>query len=150
MGIRKTFTEMNSEEFGTIKVSILRLYSADDELVNIELCPALMTEDGNVFWDRYDSLRIYRADYEHFMIPVFDKIFPVTDPDPKGWGVQEYFDRCSLNWFGREDWLKISQMLRSKFGNSDNEDERTFCDEVAGYIESTADISTIFCIDGNL
>lgn len=149
MGIRKTFTEMKSEDFGTIKVGILRLYSSDDELVNIELCPAFMTEDGNIFWDRYDSLRIYRADYEHFMIPVFEEIFPVTDPDPKGWGIQENFDAAGENWLCAEEWLRLKDMLAENSRISSPE-EQGFYDEVLRYFAWAENKSGLFCISGNL
>lgn len=145
--LRKTVSKRGSEN--TCSVTKIRLYSADEELVNIEFCPALYTDDGNVFWDRYDILRIYRSDYEHFFTPVFKEIFPVCDPDPNGWGLQENFDPCSPNWFGRDDWLKIAKLLRERFCYAE-EDERSFCETAAIFIERTADITEIFCIEGNL
>jgi hypothetical protein len=148
--LRKTVENIVSGDGFERKITTLRLYSADDELVHIELTPAFVTEDGNIFWDRYEALIVYRTDYEKFFTPVFEEIFPVKDPDPKeSWGVQEYFDRCSPNWFGRDEWLKTAELLREKCAGPSG-DEREFCLEAAGFIERTADISAIFCIDGNL
>jgi hypothetical protein len=148
--LRKTVENIVSEDGIERRIMKLRLYSSDDELVNIELTPAFVTEDGNIFWDRYEALRVYRTDYEKFFIPIFEEIFPVNDPDPAdSWGVQDKFDRCSPNWFSREDWLKIAELLRERCEDMSGE-ERDFCLEAAGFIERTADISAIFCIDGNL
>ncbi|MBE6870291.1 MAG: hypothetical protein E7494_16315 [Ruminococcus albus] len=148
--LRKTVETIISEYGCERNATTIRLYSSDDELVCIELTPAFITEDGNIFWDRYDSLTVYRTDCEKFLIPIFDEIFPVKDPDPNNsWGMQDNFDPCSLNWFGREDWLKIAELLRKRCADM-NSDERDFCLEAAGFIERTADISGIFCIEGNL
>lgn len=148
--LRKTSENIISEYGCERKITKFRLYSSDDELLCIELTPAFVTEDGNIFWDRYEALTVYRTDYEKFFIPIFEEIFPVNDPDSAdSWGVQDKFDRCSLNWFSREDWLKIAELLREKCSEL-NSDERDFCLEAAGFIERTADISGIFCIEGNL
>ena len=148
--LRKTVETIVSEDGIERRITLLRLYSSDDELVNIELTPAFILKDGNIFWDRYEALRVYRTDYEKFFIPIFEEIFPVNDPDPAdSWGVQDKFDRCSPNWFSREDWLKIAELLRKRCADM-NSDERDFCLEAAGFIERTADISGIFCIEGNL
>ena len=130
-------------------VTVLRLYSPEDEKVMIEICPAYYTEDGNVFWDRYDSLRVYHTDSVRLLYPVFDRLFPVTDPDPNGWGVQDSFDPTAPNWLGREDMLKLAALIKERCSSADTA-EKEFYGEVLGFIEDSAYISEIFCIYGNL
>ena len=65
--LRKTSENIISEYGCERKITKLRLYSSDDELVNIELTPAFVTEDGNIFWDRYEALRCTERTAKSFL-----------------------------------------------------------------------------------
>ena len=126
----------------------IRLYSSEDEVIYIAVTPANTEENGNIFWDRYDCLIIYRTDYEKLLYPIFDELFPVNDPDPvDNWGIQEKFDPCSLNWFGREDMVRFCQLMKSRECSAE---EAEFYTEIAAFVEEGLKVSGLFCINGNL
>lgn len=94
------------------KVTDIRLYSDDKEKISIEFKPVSVyaKENGNMSWEDwncYDSICIYKTDYERLLLSAIEELFPVTDPDPNGWGVQEYFDLTSMNFFGKDDWQRL-------------------------------------------
>lgn len=134
------------------KVTELRLYSEDREKIELEFKPVNLPENGDIQWEDwncYDSLRIFITDYERLLIPLIDKLFPVTDPDPMGWGVQERFDATDLNWFGSEDRQKLISLIEER-AQEVNADEKEFYAEVLKFLRGYTEISEYFCIEGNL
>ncbi|MBR5372132.1 MAG: hypothetical protein IK130_07945 [Oscillospiraceae bacterium] len=82
----------------------IRLHSDDAEKITIELKPVSVYPPENETmawedWNRYNSICIYKTDYEKLLLPSIETLFPVMDPDPNGFGVQETFDRTSVNFF---------------------------------------------------
>ncbi|MBO4687818.1 MAG: hypothetical protein J5636_04835 [Clostridiales bacterium] len=135
------------------KITEIRLYSADDEPVYLEFKPVLMpSEDGKELqwedWNHYDSIRIYKTDYDKFLLPAITPVFPVTDPDPNGFGVQETLDVTSINFFGKEDWQKLIDNLTGCMEKADNT-ESEFYHMVIGYLSDFMTLSEWFCIEGN-
>lgn len=136
------------------KVTDIRLYSDDKEKINIEVKPVSVypKENRNMAWEdwnRYDSICIYKTDYERLLLSVIKELFPVTDPDPNGWGVQEYFDLTSMNFFGKDDWQRLIDNLNVLMEKAD-ETEKEFYQVIVKYLNDFMDISDWFCIEGNL
>ncbi|MDE7363571.1 MAG: hypothetical protein K2N27_01585 [Ruminococcus sp.] len=136
------------------KVTDIRLYSDDNELVKIELKPVYMypPENGTMLWEdwnHYDSICIYKTDYEKLLLPAISSLFPVTDPDPNGFGIQESFDLTSFNFFGKEDWQRLIVKLTECMKMVD-ETEISFYRSVLGFLKDFMVISDWFCIEGNL
>ena len=134
----------------THQATDVRLYSADSERVFFEFKPARMPESGDMQWEDwncYDSVFVYKADYEKLLVPTLSKLFPLDDPDPNGWGTQEYFDVCSLNWLGAEAWNEFISQLE-KLGGLTKE-EQMFIETLLPMFKGFAEISGIICIEGN-
>lgn len=110
-----------------------------------------MPESGDMQWEDwncYDSLFIYWTDYERLLVPELEKLFPLEDPDPNGWGTQEYFDVCSLNWLGADKWKEFISALEKKYPTLTCE-EKLFMDEIIPIMRGFLDVSDIICIEGN-
>lgn len=134
------------------KITAIRLYSGDGELICMEFKPVHNPPDGVIRfedWNCYDSFTVYKTDYEKLLLPSIESIFPVMDPDPEGWGLQEQLDLCSLNWLGREDWIRLTEVLSGCF-DSATEPEKEFYSAVLERMRKFMEISDIFCIEGNL
>ncbi|MGX8774161.1 MAG: hypothetical protein ACSW8G_03795 [Bacillota bacterium] len=136
------------------KVSDIRLYSDDKEKIEIELKPVYINPLGNGVlswedWNHYDSIRIYKTDYEKLILPAISSLFPVKDPDPHGFGVQESFDLTSVNFFGKDDWQRLIDNLIECMKKADKT-EYEFYYAVLGFLNDCMSISDWFCIEGNL
>ena len=153
MKLRKhTFTRPGNEDSREHLVTEIRLYSLDEEMIYLEFCPVHVSENWDiqfVDWNTYDSLLIFRTDYEKLLIPALDELFPVYDPAPDGWGLQEEFDRMGPNFIGAEDWRRLMGLLEKRREIS-QDPEKQFYDEVLSYFEWAEKVSGYFCIDGNL
>ena len=135
-------------------ITDIRLYSDDTELIRLEFKPVYMYSLKNESmswedWNHYDSICIYKTDYEKLLLPVIQSLFPVTDPDPNGFGIQESFDLTSTNFLGKEDWKKLIEEL-TKCMKSSNKAESDFYDSVLGCLKDFMLKSDWFCIEGNL
>ena len=107
-----TFTIDDSEV--EHKVTDILLYSDDDEKIELEFKPVFMPENGEMSWEDwncFDSIRVYKTDYEKLLLSSIQSVFPVVDPDPNGWGLQEELDLTSPNFLGKEDWNKTIDLL---------------------------------------
>ncbi|MBP5492191.1 MAG: hypothetical protein J6Y08_05040 [Clostridiales bacterium] len=147
---RLCFSESDFEH----KVTDIRLYSTDDERIYLEFKPVFMpSEDGKDLqwedWNYYDSICFYKTDYEKLLLPAITPVFPVIDPDPKGFGVQETLDLTTINFFGKEDWQKLIDNLSGCREKADN-DEAEFYRVVIGFLNEFMTASDWFCIEGNL
>ena len=134
------------------KVTDIHLYSDNEEKIMLEFKPVLVHPGDEVMlgdWDYYDSFRVYQTDYDKLLTAAIASLFPVMDPDPHGWGLQEYFDPCSDNWFGTEDWQRLIDKLTECFDNA-AEPEKEFYYAVLLRMRRFAEMSTMFCIEGNL
>ena len=136
------------------KVTDIRLYSDDSEKIEIELKPVRMypPENGTLSWEDwnyYDSICIYQTDYKKLLLPAICALFPATDPDPNGWGVQEAFDLTSMNFFGKDDWQKLIDSL-TQCMEASGENERKFYHAVTQFLTGFMAQSEWFCIEGNL
>ena len=135
-------------------ITDIRLYSDDTELIRLEFKPVYMyLMERNAMswedWNHYDSLCIYKTDYEKLLLPAIKSLFPVNDPDPNGFGIQESFDLTSINFFGKEDWQKLIEEI-TKCMQSSNKAEFDFYYSVLGYLKDFMLNSDWFCIEGNL
>ena len=135
-------------------VTDIRLYSDDKEKIEIELKPVSVYPTDNYTmswedWNCYDSIRIYKTDYEILLLPAIKALFPVIDPDPNGWGVQESFDLTSMNFFGKVDWQRLINNLTVCMEVAE-ETKKEFYYVVIQYLEDFMTISDWFCIEGNL
>ena len=134
------------------KVTDIRLFSGNEEKIMLEFKPVLVRPGDEVMvgdWDYYDSFMIYQTDYDKLLTAELEAVFPVMDPDPHGWGLQELFDPCSDNWFGTEDWQRLIDRLTVCFDNA-VEPEKEFYYAVLLRMRRFMEISTMFCIEGNL
>jgi hypothetical protein len=148
------FKEWTFESNTSHKVTAIRLYSGDDELIYIELKPVYMNPPENVTkswedWNHYDSICIYQTDYKKLMLPSISALFPAADPEPNGFGIQEELDLTSINFLGKEDWQKLIENLTDCMETAD-EDETAFYRSVIGFLKDSLAISDWFCIEGNL
>lgn len=147
-----TFSSDDSDY--THKVTDIRLCSGDDELIRLEFKPVYMypLENGTMAWEdwnHYDSICVYKTDYEKLLVPSIESLFPVTDPDPNGFGLQEYFDLTSMNFFGKDDFEKLIRNLTECMDKSVGP-EKSFYRSVIDYLKDFMTISDWFCIEGNL
>ena len=137
-------------ETETHKATDVRLYSADSEKIFLEFKP-VREQNGKelqwVDWNCYDSVFVYKADYEKLLVPTLSKLFPLDDPDPNGWGTQEFFDVCSLNWLGAEAWKEFISQLEQLGGLT--KEEQMFIETLLPMFKGFAEISGIICIEGN-
>ena len=134
------------------KITDIRLYSDDREKIEIELKPVRLPESGRMAWEDwncFDSICVYKTDYERLLLSAIEALFPVTDPDPDGWGVQEYFDLTSMNFFGKADWLRLTDSLTACAEKATGE-EKEFYRAVLGYLKEFMTVSEWFCIEDNL
>ncbi|SHM38806.1 hypothetical protein [Ruminococcus flavefaciens] len=136
------------------KVTDIRLYSDDNEKIEIEFKPVRIYSqtDSTMQWEDwnfYDSIYIYKTDYEKLILSSIRPLFPVTDPDPNGFGVQECFDLTSINFFGKDDWKKLIDNLAECIETS-AEEEKEFYNAVIKYLTYFMEQSDWFCIEGNL
>lgn len=72
------------------KVKDILLYSDEREKIVLEFKPVRFPEDGNIMWEdwnNYDSIQVFKTDYERLLLNPIRSIFPVNDPDPNGWGM---------------------------------------------------------------
>lgn len=150
----KEWTFSSSDSNINHKVTDIRLYSGDDELIKLELKPVLMCSpecDSLPWenWNHYDSICIYKTDYEKLLLPSITSLFPVTDPDPNGFGIQEEFDLTSINFFGKEDFGKLIVNLTECMEKAD-EPEKSFYSSVIGFLKEFMAVSDWFCVEGNL
>ena len=129
----------------------VRLYSADSEKIFLEFKPARMPDDGNMQWEDwncYDSVFVYKTDYDRLLVPTLKKLFPLEDPDPNGWGKQEYFDVCSPNWLGADSWKEFITLLEQLIPALTAE-EQMFIRTLLPMFKGFLDISSIICVEGN-
>lgn len=150
----KEWTFSSDDSNITHKVTDIRLYSDDHELINLEFKPVYMypPENGTMAWEdwnHYDSICVYKTDYEKFLVPSISSLFPVADPDPNGFGIQEYFDLTSMNFFGKEDFRRLILDLTECMEKAD-EPDKSFYRSVIGFLEDFMTVSDWFCIEGNL
>lgn len=134
------------------KVIDILLYSDDKEKIKIEFKPVYFPGNDAMSWEDwncYDSICIYKTDYEKLLLTAIRSLFPVMDPDPNGWGVQEYFDLTSLNFFGKDDWQRLIDNLTECIETAE-ESEKEFYNVVLKYLKDFMAISDCFCIEGNL
>ena len=109
-------------------------------------------ENGKMHWEDwnyYDSIYIYKSDYEKLLLPAILPLFPVEDPDPNGFGTQEYFDLTSFNFFGKKDWQRLIANLTECMEKAD-EAENEFYRYVISFLTDFMAVSDWFCIEGNL
>ena len=143
-------TDLKAEKL-THKATDVRMFSPDSEKIFLEFKPVRFTPGKEMQWEDwncFDSLFVYRTDYERFLTPALEEMFPIEDPDPLGWGTQECFDAMGPNFIGREDWIRFIHALEAKYGTLRN-DEKMFMDKVIPILRSFLDISDCFCVDGN-
>lgn len=129
----------------------VRLYSADSEKIFLEFKPARMPDDGNMQWEDwncYDSVFVYKTDYDRLLVPTLKKLFPLEDPDPNGFGTQEYFDVCFENWFGADSWKEFITLLEQLIPALTAE-EQMFIRTLLPMFKGFLDISSIICVEGN-
>ncbi len=136
------------------EVTDIRFYSDENEKINIELKPVFIYPSGNGTmswedWNYYDSICIYKTDYEKLLLPAISSLFPVTDPDPNGFGIQKFFDLTSINFFGKDDWQRLIDKL-TECMKMVNKTETEFYHVVLGFLNDFMTISDWFCIEGNL
>lgn len=134
------------------KVKDILLYSDEREKIVLEFKPVRFPEDGNIMWEdwnNYDSIQVFKTDYERLLLNPIRSIFPVNDPDPNGWGMQECFDLTSMNFFGKDDWIKLIDVIKIT-SESVDDCEKEFYDIVVEYLTDIMEVSDYFCIEGNL
>ena len=151
MSLCVSVTTSGKWETRTHKATDVRLYSADSEKVFLEFKPARMPENKEMQWtdwNCYDSVFVYRTDYEKLLVPTLDKLFPLDDPDPNGWGTQECLDVCSLNWLGADNWKEFISLLE-KLRPTLVKEEQMFIDTLLPMFKGFLDKSDIICIEGN-
>ena len=138
----------NEERF--LNITEMRLYSKEYEKIFLEIAPVRISENSDIMWEDwnyYNSLRIFKTDYEMLFVPLVERIFPVIDPDSDE--VQARFDVCSLNWIGKADTERLigsfSEGISDKTG-----DERQFLEKITEYLRHYIDVSDLILIEGNL
>ena len=83
------------------------------------------------------------------MLSAINSLFPVKDPDPNGFGIQESFDLTSVNFFGKDDWQRLIADLTDCMKKADK-DEYEFYHVVLEFLNDSLTVSEWFCIEGNL
>ena len=133
-------------------VTDIRLYSDDGEKIELEFKPVCVPVNGDLQWkdwNCYDSIRVYKTDYDKLLLSSIQSVFPVVDPTPNSWGLQEEFDLTSMNFMGREDWNRIIDVLLNR-SNTAADQEKEFYDLFIKYLRNFTEVSDYFCIEGNL
>jgi len=141
----------STDEVNGHKATDVRHYADNSEKVYLEFKPARMPENGDMQWEDwncFDSVFVYKADYEKLLVPILNKFFPAEDPDPNGWGTQEYFDVCSENWLGADKWKEFIAQLEA-LKNDLGKEDRMFIDILLPLFRGFLDKSDIICIEGN-
>ena len=63
--------------------------------------------------------------------------------------VGECFDLTSMNFFGKDDWIKLIDVIKIT-SESVDDCEKEFYDIVVEYLTDIMEVSDYFCIEGNL
>ncbi|MDE7281835.1 MAG: hypothetical protein K2N36_08880, partial [Ruminiclostridium sp.] len=98
-------------------------------------------------WNYYNSLRIFKTDYEMLFAPLAERIFPVIDPDSGEF--QAHLDVCSLNWIGKADTERLIGIISAAAGDKIAE-ERQFLEKITEYLRHCINVSDLILIEGNL
>lgn len=133
-------------------VTDIRLYSDDGEMIELEFKPVCVPVNGDLQWEDwncYDSIRVYKTDYDKLLLSSIQSVFPVVDPTPNSWGLQEEFDLTSMNFMSRADWSRIIEALLNR-SNTATDQEKEFFDLFIKHLRSFMEVSDCFCIEGNL
>lgn len=138
----------NGERF--LNITEMRLYSENNEKIFLEFAPVRIPKSGDIMWEDwnyYNSLRIFKTDYEMLFVPFAEKIFPVKDPDTDE--LQTYLDLCSPNWIGKSDIERLIKIIDESSKDKKSE-ERQFLKIITEYLQDCIKISNMVLIDGNL
>ena len=149
--LRKKVRQVNdSHRKPLYNVTEMRLYSADNEKIEVEFKPMDIPEDKAVDWDdfnRYDSIMIFQTDYERLLSPLIDSLYPLTAPDTGE--IENALDYCFENFIGSEDRKKLLMLIDEKARTCDG-DDREFYGELLAFLKEAEKKSPYLCIEGNL
>lgn len=136
-------------EYEKQKFTVLRLYAPENEKIFLDFEP-LKFSDGEPLWEDWHCyampLRIFKQDYE-LLLHYFNRVFPVKDPIDGN--VQPYFDVCSDNMIGADDWLKIiCEIERDMETVPDN--EKAFLLRFVKWLREALKYTSVIVAEGNL
>lgn len=130
----------------------LRLFAPKSEKIFLDFNPLKFSDisDWNPAWEEWHCyatpLRIYKQDYE-LLLDYFNIIYPTKDAFD---GTRElFFDVCSYNWIGENDWNKILLEIEQDLGNVSNDNKSFFNDFMEWVLEALKHTS-IIVVEGNL
>lgn len=140
---------LKPSEYEKQEFRVLRLYAPENEKIFLGFEP-LKISDREPMWEEWHCyavpLRIFKQDYE-LLIRYFNRVFPVNDPIDGN--VLPFFDVCSDNWIGGEDWLKIICEIEEDLGNvPDN--EKTFFWGFINWLREALEHTSVIVAEGNL
>ncbi|WP_295153507.1 hypothetical protein [uncultured Ruminococcus sp.] len=149
--LRKKIRQVNdSHRKPLYNVTEMRLYSADNEKIELEFKPMYIPEDRAVDWDdfnRYDSMMIFQTDYERLLSPLIDSLYPLTAPDTGE--VENALDYCFENFIGSDDRTQLLVLIEEK-AHTCADEEREFYNELLLFLKEAEKKSPYLCIEGNL
>lgn len=140
---------LKPSEYENQEFTVLRLYAPKSEKILLDLEP-LKISDSEPMWEDWHCyaapLRIFKQDYE-LLLPYFNRVYPVKDPLE---GTEEpFFDVCSHNFIGREDWLKmICEIERDTENLPDN--EKAFFANLVEWLREALKHTSVIVAEGNL
>ena len=143
---------LNPSEYEKQKFTVLRLYAPKSEKILLDFEPLKISDkpDSEPLWEEWhcyaSPLRIFKQDYE-LLLRYFSKVYPVKDPI--NGNVLSFFDVCSDNRIGGEDWLKIICEIEGDIGTvPDN--EKAFLLRFVKWLREAMKYTSVIVAEGNL
>lgn len=99
-------------------------------------------------WNCYaNPLLVYDTDYNRFLMPYFEQLFPVIDPIDQS--IQDRMDVCFGNWIGKQDWIRFMDYIKRDM-NTLSQDIRKFYQELINWIVTALNETEVIVVEGNL
>lgn len=143
---------LKTNDYENQKFIILRLYAPQNEKIFLDFNPLKISDepDWNPMWEEWhcyeEPLRIFQQDYQ-LLIAYFNKIYSTKNVFD---GTNEtFFDVCSYNWIGKNDWFHIIFEIEKELGNM-SDDEKQFFIDFLEWLKKALNYTSIIVVEGNL
>ena len=122
-------------------------YGSENEKPVLQFSPCRKTHDIQwEDWNHGEYLFVPKTDCIKLLKDKIDKIFPNNDPDDNG--LQEKFDVSSIFWIGKNDWMKLIEIIENDIDKINIEIEMRFYNEFKNWINKQLMTVEIIVVDG--
>ena len=143
---------LKPSEYRNQEFKELRLYAPKKEKILLDFLPLKISDelDWNPVWEEWHCyakpLRIFQQDYQ-LLLGYFNKVYPTKDAFD---GTNEpFFDVCSHNWIGKDDWFHIIFEIEQELENM-SDDKKHFFMDFLEWLKEALNYTSIIVVEGNL